>query len=589
MKKLTLLFLTSLFCISVQAQSIDVKWSEQFTYDNKKDGFFDDFVGSNDNYIYAKFTDLKLNVNKKSRKVKLLAFDKNTMSKIGEAQLLGYGGATDRGDYAYYKSVTVKDQVYVFWTHDTKTTVELYVQSFDPKLKKVNDLKKVYEVTRGSKGVASDKLFIIYNNRVEGRILIAKEFGINKDGENLRLEYKLMKPDFSFITSRQVTLPITMDKRKKGIFSSYMNSIHELSCTYEFGDDGNLYVQDMVRASDEERKSMRKGEASVYPHIMQVQLEGGDVRSYRVKFPKKNSFNTSLIVTTNGVKLYGFFSDLDKDEKGRDSHGIFFVSVSNKDFVPQDTKFSYFTKTFLDELYAADKENQKKGRGIFKSDKAKASDNESIDDNYVIEKVVQDGDDILLFSSIMRNWSQTVCSSNGQTQTCRTYYYCTKNNVTAFRLDKRGEILWAKNMDRSVTYSRWNVYDLNVMKKDDSYYVVYGSAYQTNASKKNGRSRKSGQQLTDRLEYAVFQGKTGSFQKLEKQINPLNAKKADKKQISADAVRVFDNKMYVASSRYKLKPTTYIACLCPPVFLGMMYSANSRVGTGYIGTIAPLK
>lgn len=589
MKKITLLFLISLFCISVQSQSIDVKWSQQFVYDNKKDGFFDDFVGSNDQYIYAKFTDLKLNVNKKSRKVKLLAFDKTTMAKVGEAQLLGYGGATDRGDYAYYKAVTVMDQVYIFWTHNTKTTVELYVQSFDPRLRKVNDLKKVYEVTRGSKDVASDKLFIIYNNRVEGRILIAKEFGINKDGENLRVEYKLMKPDFSFITSRQVTLPVTMSKRRRGFFSSYNNTIDERACTYEFGDDGNLYVQDMVRASDEEKKSMKRGEATVYPHIMQVQLESGDVRSYRVKFPKKNSFNTSLLVTTNGVKLYGFFSDLDKDEKGRDSHGIFFVNVSNKDFMPMDTKFSYFTKSFLDELYAADKENQKKGRGIFKNEKAKASDNESIDDNYVIEKVVQEGDDILLFSSIMRNWSRTVCSNNGQTQTCHTYYYCTKNNVTAFRLDKRGEIVWAKNMDRSVTYNRWDVYDLNVMKKDDNYYVVYGSAYQANASKKNARSRKSGQQLTDRLEYAVFQGKTGSFQKLEKQINPLNAKKADKKQISADAVRVFDNKMYVSSSRYKLKPTTYIACLCPPVFLGMLYSPNCRVGTGYIGTIAPLK
>ncbi|MBA2610595.1 MAG: hypothetical protein H0U95_01400 [Bacteroidetes bacterium] len=589
MKKVFFPLLMLLLCINISAQTIDVKWSDQFIYDNKQDGFFDEFIGSNSNYIYGKFSNLALMPKKHDKKIKLVAFDKTTMKKVGDAELKGYGNSTDKEDYKYYKTITLDNLIYVFWTKSEKEVIELYVQSFDLKLKKVNGLKKIYELNRGSKGNGVDKLIILYNKQINNKILIAKEFGTTKDNENLKVEYKLLNPDFSFITAKQVTLPVMVTKRRRGLFSGSV-SFDDNICTYELGNDGNLYIQEMVRASDEEKKSLKKGESSVYPHLMQVQMESGTIQDYKVKFAQKNTFNFSSLVTKNGIKLYGFFSDLTKDEKGYDTHGTFFISLDSKTFKVNETKFAYFEKSFLDQLYAADKENQKKGKGIFKSDKAKASDEESIDDNYVIERVIEDGNDILLFCSIMRNWSRTVCTSNGNGgTTCNTYYYCTKSNVTTFKLNNSGEILWAKNLDRSITYSRWNVYDLNVMKNNSSYYVVYGSSYQMNAQKKNRRSSKSSKQLTDRLEYAVFSGQTGDFKKSEYQINTVNAKKADKKFVSADNIQVFDNKMYTDCVRTKIKPLTFLSCLCPPVFYVLFLSGNSRKGTGYIGVIAPLK
>lgn len=590
MKTKTLLLLFVLSYALINAQSVDIKWSEKFIFDNKKDGFFDEFIGSNDQYIYAKFTNLALNPKKKDKKIKLLVFDKNTMKKIGEAPLKGYGGAIDEDDYDYYKTVTLNNVTYVFWTKEARNVVEVYLQSFDYKLKKINALKKVYELTRGSKSNDADKLLLIYNNALNGKILLGKEFGVNKDGENLRVEYKILNPDFSFVNVNQVSLPILVTKRRRGFFSSYNNSFTSLSCSYEFADDGNIYVEDMLKASEEEKKSLKKGEASVFPHIIQIQVENGVVRDYQLKFPKKNSFNYSSVITKTGIKLYGFFSDLDKDEKGNDTHGIFFVSLDPKTLTAIDTKFSYFEKAFLDQLFAADKENQKKGKGVFKSKKAKASDEQSIDDNYRIEDVAIEGDDIILFCTIMKNWSRTVCStsSNG-VQSCNTYYYCTKNNVTSFRLNKKGDILWAKNLDRSITYPGWNVYDLHVMKSDDNYYVSYGSAFQMGATKKNRKSKKSGKQMTDRFEYAIFSGKTGDYKKFEKQINAVNAKKADKKFINPTAIQVIDDKMYTESVRIKYKPTTWIACLCPPVLYGLVLSGNSRIGTGCFATISPLK
>lgn len=587
MKKHFYSLILAIFACNIFAQQIDVKWSEQFEFDNKKDGFFDNFVGSNSTYIYGKFSNLALNPKKQNKKAKLVAFDKVTMKKVGEAELRGYGGSIDKENYKYYKTVTLNTTIYVFWTKQEKGIIELYVQSFDNKLKKINGLKKIYELKNSREGV--EKLVILYNKELNDKMLIIKEFAITKDNESLRIEYKLLNPDFTFVNTKQVTLPILVTKVRRGWFSS-ASSFDENVGSYEFGNDGNLYVQDMVRLSEEERKNLKKSEASVYPHLMQVNLESGSVQEYRVKYAGKNTFNYSSLVTKNGIKLYGFFSDLDKDSKGNDTHGTFFVTLDNATLKEKNVKFSYFDKPFLDQLYAADKENQKKGKGLFKSKKDKKSDEESIDDNYIIEDVVEDGGDILLFCSIMRNWSRTVCTSSGNGgQTCRTYYYCTKSNVTTFRLNKNGDIVWAKNLDRSITYNRWNVYDLNVMKSGDSYYVVYGSAYQMNATKKNMRSSKSNKQLTDRLEYAVFQGASGDYKKNEYQLNSVNAKKADKKFVAADNISVFDNKMYTSCMRTKLKPATYFSCLCPPVFYVLLLNGDSRKGSGYFGTIAPVK
>ena len=568
--------------LNAHSQDIEVKWSEQFIYDNKVDGFFDYYIGTNKDFVYAKFSDLVLNANKPDSKIKIIAFNKKTMEKAGEIRLLGYGQDSKKKGMKYYKTLLLDNNIYVLWTKETKNAIEVYAQSFDSKLKSLNDLKKVYEIAAGRK--STDKLVIEYNSKGGNWILLGKEFAPTQDGENLRFEYRILNQDFSISNTQQVTLPVIITKRKRRD-TDYMTPI----CSYELANDGNIYAQDVVKLGEEDLRSLKKGEASVYPVIMQINTETGDIKNFRVKFPRKNTFNFSSVIANDGVKLYGFFSDLEKDVKGKDTHGTFYVAL-DKNFEPSASKFSYFDKAFLDQLFAADRENQKKGNGLFKSKKAKESDAESIDDNYIIEKTMYDGKDILLFCTIMKNWQRTVCSNSANgASNCRTYYYCTKNNVTAFRLNSQGEITQAKNLDRAITYSGWNIYDLTVVKNGQSYYVVYGSQYQMTASKKNNRSKKSSKQQTDRLEYATFNPNTGEFKKKEYNVNGFNTKKKTAKYVNADNIYLFDNKMYTSCSRTSYKPTTWIACLCPPVFYALALSGNSRRGTGYLGTINPLQ
>lgn len=83
MKK-TILTFTLLICtvsIFLNAQTIDINWTDKMIYHNKLDGFFQSYVGVNSKYIYATFNNLSVTSNKKLKKFKLIAFDKNNMGK----------------------------------------------------------------------------------------------------------------------------------------------------------------------------------------------------------------------------------------------------------------------------------------------------------------------------------------------------------------------------------------------------------------------------------------------------------------------------------------------------------------------------
>lgn len=579
MKKVLSTLVLVIASCSIFSQSIDVNWSDKMLYDNRLDGFFSQYIGANSNYAYAKFNHKGYGGINSDKRIKLVAFNRKGMSKVAEARIYGYVPDKQKDELNYYRTLVLENLIYVLWTKEAKGVIEIYAETYDSKLSRINKLKKIYEINSSKK--ATDNLLIINNAKIGNKILIGRELAISKEGENLRLEYKLINEDFSLVNSGQVTLPIVITKKRRRDKSA------ALICTYELGNDGYLYVKDLVRVSDEEKKSLRKGEASVYPVLIQIAPETGEMKYFNIKFKNKNTFNFSWIVTKSTVRLYGFFSDLDKDPKGHDTHGIFYMTTESKDFKAEDPKFTYFDRAFLDKLYASDKEDQKQG-GAFQGKKAKASDMESIDDNYVVESVFTEGGNTLLFCTIMRNWQQTTCTTgpNGS-QNCVTHYYCTKRNVTVFKFDVNGNMVWASNMDRIKTYSGWDIEDLSVVTENNKYYVVYGSEYRANTGKKNSRSRKSRKEVRDRLEYAVFEGATGDYKKTEYQVNNLGTKSENAKYVSATNIWIYDNQMFTECANLKNKPGIYFSCLCPPLYVIFSNSGNFKKGNGFMGTISP--
>ncbi|MBL4898740.1 MAG: hypothetical protein JKX76_03715 [Colwellia sp.] len=582
MKKIILLIaaFSGLFLTQSLAQKMSVQWSKKQFYENKLDGFFDGFIGGNSKYIYAKFSNYTTKkVKGFDKRVKLLVFDKLTMKKVGDQTLIDVKDKKKAKKYEglkYYSTIVFEDVLHVFWTKDSKTGRDLYAESYNSKLKSVMKLKKVYAVKSGGKSGKYAQLFVMGTGDVSQKVLIGAEVSSAKGGKVVT-KYKLLNSDLSFAEANQFTLPIVTTRKGLGPTSRY-----------ELGADNNLHVKTSVRLSREERKKAKKGAATSYTIYSVVDLETGNLRTYPIKFDNKNIFDFDFIVSKNSIKIFGLFSDLVKDPRGNDTHGIFHGVLDSKSLELNDLNFSYFTKTQLDNLFAGDRDERRRKKST-RSNKKKKSKDESIAANYVIEYVqAVDDRNIVLFCSRMNNYSVRTCDSKGN---CSTNYYCEKSNVTAFKIAHDGSIEWASNLDRKITYSGWNIFDLRVAYKSGRLYVTYGSNYAISAEKKKGSTKKSKRYKSDRFEYAVFDYETGQFFKKEYKVNRLDTPKKDRKTISAMSIQVIDGAFYTSSTKLKIKPQGYIigcasALVCAPLILLPWYLPSFRRGDGYLASIS---
>jgi len=575
------LVISSLFSYS---QSLDVKWSKTMMYDNKLDGFFNEFIDANSKYVYAKYNNLAIKPKKANRKIKFIAYDKNTMEKVAEARVKGYGdGKTEKQKFDglnYYKSLVFENVIYSFWIREDKQKEELFVETYDAGLKLIAPLKKIYEISSNpsKRSMYGRSTLVLSNKKFGEKVIIGGELPSEKD-QNVKFEYKLLNSDLTFANANQVELPIKLLGKNYGLTSNYT-----------FGDDGNLYISSFVSMSKEERKSAKKGEIMSYSIFSAINVSKGKLTPFTFKFDDKNIFNIGYTITKNGVKVYGFFCDLNKDPQGNDMHGIFYSILDSKEMTMTATNFTYFDKATLDKLFAKDKEDQKTGKKKTRNQQAKISDDESLDGRFEIENVQVDGDNVILFTSKMTNWSTTTCDSKGN---CRTNYYCTKDNITTFKVNKNGDLVWASNLDREMTYSGWNIYDVRVMKQNNNYYVVYGSRFGLDADVKNRKSKKSKSELRDRVEYAIFSNSDGSYKKEEIVINAEKTPKKERKRVNPLNITVINDVFYVNSQRVTLKPgLTAIYCLasipCPYLLLPLSFDGNVRKGTGNLGVIKPI-
>jgi hypothetical protein len=576
-KMLTLLVMV--FSGVLTAQKLDIKWSDLQSYSNKEDGFFSYYVGGNSKYIYAMFANQTRGIRK--QRLKFVAFDSKTMKKVSDATVVDRRNAEEKKKFQgmrYHKTLVFEDILYVFWIKENKERDELYVQTFDAKLKSLNKLKKVYEISSKKKATKKPELFIMGNKLNSQSILIGGELAGEK-GESLKIEFKVLKSDFSFAGAGQQTLPAVITSRADFLTSSY-----------EYGDDGNLHVRTRVVIPKDERKSLKKHESYYYTVYSIIDPATNTIKSYPLKFDNKNFFNMNIATQKAGTKIFGFFCDVEKDPRGVDTHGIFFCIVDPVTKEMGKMSFNYFTKAQLDKLFAEDKADQNK-HGLFGSKKKKKSEDESLGATYQIEEVFANDEFLTLFCSIMYNYEITTCNSKGQ---CYTTYYCNKRNVTAFKIDNTGNILWASNLNRSITYTgRWDVKDVSVICPDNShFYVTYGSAFSDVQGKgKKKTKRKTGKDMRDHLEYAVFDAANGNYKKEEYTINTKETKKKERKYIYADRIETLDNKFYVNSTIVNYKPGWIVggcvsSLICPPVGYWMIFwNGNAKKGRGNLGIV----
>ncbi len=415
------------------------------------------------------------------------------------------------------------------------------------------------------------------NQKAGEKIMIGGELAAN-EGQNIKMEYKLLNTDFTFAAANQVTLPVIATKNKFRGISFGPRRSDALSSEYELGDDGNLHLKTYVDISKEEKQELKKGAntteekkalkqlATAYAIYSIVNVSGGKIYSYSMKADNKNILRFGFKVTKTAIKVFGLFNDVNK---GGTLNGIFSGTVDPKTYTISNLNFTYFTLNQLNTLFAKDKEEVKK---VSETTSKKKKDNaESLKATYVIEDVQAiDNDNVVLICSSMYNYQITTCNSKGQ---CTTRYYCQKDNVTVFKVNTKGDIVWASNLDRRKTYNNWDVYDVNVINKDKNFYITYGNDFNVLEGEahngKNKKKKKSKDQKNDRLEYAVVDYNTGNIQRKEYVVNSINAAKEDQKRINVLGMEVIDNQFY---TNYSQK------------HFGYMFTKKK---TGYMGKIGP--
>jgi hypothetical protein len=586
-KKIKFLLALLLFSQHLISQDFSLKWSEKVNYDNKKGGFFKEFLGETEKNIFVLYNNLALREKKANKQLIVAVHSKENMQKTAILKLINPKNEARTKALKGLKFVKMYVQeglLNVFWAREDKEQSQIYAEIYDEKLEKVQELSLVYEVKYDKVSKNSFKktpIFIM--GSLDGKLntLIGTEVP-NKDGE-ISVKYVLINPELEDIISGQIDLPIEKTGKYSGLTSSY-----------EYGKDGNLYIQSNLRMTKEERKLAKKGDRISYSILSVVNIMKEEITTYTMKYENKNIYNFNFIVADKEVKIYGFFNDIEKDPSGTRTHGIFTSTINSNSLSMSDPNFSYFDKDLINELFKDDKEDKKNTVALSKKKRKAAEqlDQDALDNRFVIEDAKLDNkNNVVLFCSKMYNYSVTTCTTNSSGgTTCTTRYYCQKSNVTTFKLNQQGEIIWASNVDRLKTYSGTSIYDLRVIQNKENYYVIYGSSFDIDAKKKSRKSSKSLKEIRDKFEYAIISDSDGEAVKKEFVVNEKGVKKSEKKNVDPLRITVLDNKYYINSIKIGFKPAlTAGLCVasipCFPIIYFIALSGDVRQGKGNIGIL----
>ena len=555
MKKQLLFIICFLASIQLVAQEMKMTWSQEIKM-TKKTGFYNTILGKNENLLYVKFTTFS--------KIRIVAFDKITMKEKFSVPVKGYPeNKATKADFKgldYYKTVIFNNSVYTFWVREDKEKDELFVQTYDAALKITKPLKKIYELKSFKGAKKKAELFIMVNKSLGEKILIGGEAAGAK-GDNVKIEYKVLNADFTFSNAGQTELPLQIKGRSD-----------ELSSNYSFGDDGNLHVK-------------------AFNTLTIINIEKGSKVTYVVESKNKKIFDFEYIYDQSTIRVFGLFCDLTKDKSGNDNHGIYYAIINSSTLKLENENFTYFSKEQLDKLFADDKTDRKDRSGLFGGKKGKDSEDASLRTNYSIENVLKEGKDLILICSIMYDYTVTYTTTQNGVTTTRTEPRCNKRNVTAFRINEKGEIIWSTNVNRNITYGRHSVYDVNSIKKDNTIYVTYGSDFITDQGEKKKKKCcaihiGATKDMRDKIAYATFDLTTGAAAVKEIVVNQPKTPKKERKTVDPTNIEVLNGDFYIISEKYNIyqRPNTFS-------LIGLLFRTG-KLQIGYTtinSTVTPTK
>ena len=213
--------------------------------------------------------------------------------------------------------------------------------------------------------------------------------------------------------------------------------------------DGTVYFLGKS-FENESRKSKKNGKVNYHFELYKVNASGQSKISF--KNPDKFISSLELIKSDNRLACVGFYG---KKDEGR-INGACLFNLNPENLQMQQEKFTPFSQEFLTDKYGnkEGKKERKKKKGI-----------KNIDFKGVY--MMANGD-IVVNAEEFYITTHTTMSSNGGMRTYTIYHF---DDIMSLRMDKEGNLKWARNINkRQVGFANSSYTSIPV--GEDSYFFI---------------------------------------------------------------------------------------------------------------------
>ena len=215
-------------------------------------------------------------------------------------------------------------------------------------------------------------------------------------------------------------------------------------------DDDNGTVYFLGKSfENESRKSKKNGETNYHFELYKVDADGQAVTSF--KNPDRFIPSLELIKSKNRLSCIGFYGLKDQDR----INGVSLFNLNPATLEIEKQKFTPFSEEFLNDKYGNKKarKKRKKEKGI------KNIDFKSVH--------VMDNGDIILNAEEAYMTTQMSSSGNGMS----TYTIFHFDDIMSLRLDKDGNLKWARNINKEQTGLE-NTSFTSITVGEDSFFFI---------------------------------------------------------------------------------------------------------------------
>lgn len=178
------------------------------------------------------------------------------------------------------------------------------------------------------------------------------------------------------------------------------------------------------------RKSKKDGKSNYHFELNRIDADGEKTMNF--KSPDKSIGSLTLLKSKDRISCVGFYGK--KDEYRY--NGVCLFDLDPKTLTLKNEKFNEFSEEFLFDKYG-DRENKKKRK------KKKGLKNIDYKGLYIMEN-----GDIVINAEEFYITTYTTTNANGGMSTRTVYHY---DDIMALRMDKQGNLKWARNINKRQT------------------------------------------------------------------------------------------------------------------------------------------